>query len=60
MTTTGTTAMRPLLFPDDHQFWYETLRALGHRPSRPRPAPAVVVPAADPGAALTPAGHCSW
>src|SRR6516165_7916180 len=30
MTTTGTTAMRPLLFPDDQQFWYETLRALGH------------------------------
>jgi len=24
--------MRPLLFPDDRQFWYETLRALGpHR-----------------------------
>lgn len=22
--------MRPLLFPDDQQFWYETLRALGH------------------------------
>ena len=22
--------MRPLLFPDDGQFWYETLRALGH------------------------------
>src|SRR5215831_3533650 len=30
--TTDTTAMRPLLFPDDRQFWYETLRALGpHR-----------------------------
>jgi len=27
---TDTTAMRPLLFPDDGQFWYETLRALGH------------------------------
>jgi hypothetical protein len=24
------TAMRPLLFPDDQQFWYETLRAMGH------------------------------
>jgi len=23
------TAMRPLLFPDDLQFWYETLRWLG-------------------------------
>jgi hypothetical protein len=22
--------MRPLLFPDDQQFWYEKLRALGH------------------------------
>src|SRR6516164_2870994 len=30
MTATGTSAMRPLLFPDDQQFWYETLRALGH------------------------------
>jgi len=30
MNTTDTTAMRPLLFPDDGQFWYETLRALGH------------------------------
>src|SRR5215472_15937918 len=30
MTTTDTVAMRPLLFPDDQQFWYETLRALGH------------------------------
>ena len=30
MTTTDTMAMRPLLFPDDQQFWYETLRALGH------------------------------
>ena len=30
MTTTDTMAMRPLLFPDDTQFWYETLRALGH------------------------------
>ena len=30
MNTTDTTAMRPLLFPDDQQFWYETLRALGH------------------------------
>src|SRR5215472_10550686 len=30
MTTTDTSAMRPLLFPDDGQFWYETLRALGH------------------------------
>ena len=29
MTTTDTTAMRPLLFPDDLQFWYETLRWLG-------------------------------
>src|SRR6516225_10140764 len=28
--TSGTIAMRPLLFPDDTQFWYETLRALGH------------------------------
>jgi len=30
MNTTDTTAMRPLLFPDDGQFWYETLRAMGH------------------------------
>src|SRR6516162_7811138 len=30
MSTTDTVAMRPLLFPDDPQFWYETLRALGH------------------------------
>src|SRR6516165_11712796 len=30
-------------------------RATG--PSRPQPAPAVVVSAADPGTALTPAGH---
>ena len=30
MSTTDTMAMRPLLFPDDTQFWYETLRALGH------------------------------
>ena len=30
MSTTDTVAMRPLLFPDDTQFWYETLRALGH------------------------------
>ena len=29
MSTTDTMAMRPLLFPDDTQFWYETLRALG-------------------------------
>jgi len=26
MTTPDTGAMRPLLFPDDLQFWYETLR----------------------------------
>jgi hypothetical protein len=30
MSTTDTMAMRPLLFPGDTQFWYETLRALGH------------------------------
>ena len=30
MNTSDTMAMRPLLFPDDQQFWYETLRALGH------------------------------
>lgn len=30
MSTTDTSAMRPLLFPDDQQFWYETQRALGH------------------------------
>ena len=30
MSTTDTGAMRPLLFPDGLQFWYETLRALGH------------------------------
>jgi pimeloyl-ACP methyl ester carboxylesterase len=30
MNTTDTTAVRPLLFPDDQQFWYETLRVLGH------------------------------
>ena len=30
MNSTDTIAMRPLLFPDDQQFWYETLRALGH------------------------------
>src|SRR6516164_6103301 len=30
MSATDTMAMRPLLFPDDQQFWYETLRALGH------------------------------
>ena len=30
MSTADTIAMRPLLFPDDGQFWYETLRALGH------------------------------
>ena len=30
MNTTDTSAMRPLLFPTDGQFWYETLRALGH------------------------------
>jgi pimeloyl-ACP methyl ester carboxylesterase len=30
MTTTDTTARTPLLFADDQQFWYETLRALGH------------------------------
>ena len=29
MSTTDTGAMRPLLFPDDLQFWYETLRWLG-------------------------------
>ena len=29
MTTTDTSAMRPLLFADDLQFWYETLRWLG-------------------------------
>jgi len=32
MTTTDTSAMNPLpplLFPDDLQFWYETLRWLG-------------------------------
>jgi len=29
MTTTDTVAMRPLLFADDLQFWYETLRWLG-------------------------------
>ena len=29
MNTTDTIAMRPLLFPDDQQFWYETLRWLG-------------------------------
>jgi hypothetical protein len=30
MTATDTMALRPLLFPGDQQFWYETLRALGH------------------------------
>src|SRR6516164_10364327 len=30
MNTSDTMAVRPLLFPDDQQFWYETLRALGH------------------------------
>jgi pimeloyl-ACP methyl ester carboxylesterase len=30
MSTADTMAIRPLLFPDDQQFWYETLRALGH------------------------------
>jgi hypothetical protein len=30
MTATETMAMRPLLFPGDQQFWYETLRALSH------------------------------
>ena len=30
MTNTDTSAMRPLLFPGDQQFWFETLRALGH------------------------------
>ena len=30
MNSTDTIAMRPLLFPDDQQFWYETLRALGY------------------------------
>jgi pimeloyl-ACP methyl ester carboxylesterase len=30
MSTTDTTTMRPLLFADDAQFWYETLRAMGH------------------------------
>ena len=29
MNTTDTSAMRPLLFPDDLQFWYETQRWLG-------------------------------
>ena len=29
MSTTDTGAMRPLLFADDLQFWYETLRWLG-------------------------------
>ena len=29
MNTMDTSAMRPLLSPDDQQFWYETLRALG-------------------------------
>ena len=29
MNTTDTGAIRPLLFPDDLQFWYETLRWLG-------------------------------
>jgi hypothetical protein len=28
--TTDTSATRPLLFPGDQQFWYETRRALGH------------------------------
>jgi dienelactone hydrolase len=30
MTSTDTIPMTPLLFPDDSQFWYETLRVLGH------------------------------
>ncbi|HTV99759.1 MAG TPA: hypothetical protein VMF87_05625 [Streptosporangiaceae bacterium] len=30
MSTADTSAMGPLLFPDDQQFWYETQRALGH------------------------------
>jgi pimeloyl-ACP methyl ester carboxylesterase len=30
MSTADTMAMRPLLFAGDQQFWYETLRALGH------------------------------
>jgi hypothetical protein len=30
MSTTDAIAMRPLLFPDDTQFWYETPRWLGH------------------------------
>ena len=30
MNTTDARPIRPLLFPDDQQFWYGTLRALGH------------------------------
>ena len=30
MNTTDARPIRPLLFPNDQQFWYETLRALGH------------------------------
>jgi alpha-beta hydrolase superfamily lysophospholipase len=30
MSTTDAIAVRPLLFPDDTQFWYEALRVLGH------------------------------
>jgi hypothetical protein len=30
MNSTNTIAMRPLLFPDDQQFRYETPRALGY------------------------------
>jgi len=39
MTTTDTSAMRPLLFPGDQQFWYETLRALDRELATCSPRP---------------------
>jgi hypothetical protein len=51
MNTTDTSAMRPLLFPDDQQFWYETLRALAAG-ARRRPLPALWRRSGASGAAV--------
>ena len=71
MTAADTSAMTALLFPDDQQFWYETLRALGYTAYGGADFAEVVTTAArisagddgswhEPWAATDPQSHPQW
>ena len=63
MTTTDTMAIRPLpqlLFPDDLQFWYETLRWLGLTAYGGADFGEVVTTAARIGAGLYDSWNEQW